>query len=62
MVKLHKSWTVWFQYLVASLGVLEVNMHLLQDALGTNYGYVFIAVSAVSVMLRMKTDTAIKDK
>lgn len=62
MIKLHKSWTVWFQYLVAAIGVVEVNMHMLQETLGSNYGYAFILVSVISLLLRMKTNTAIKDK
>lgn len=62
LIKLHKSWTVLFSYLVAGIGVLELNMHMLQESLGSNYGYAFVVVSVISVLLRMKTTTPIKDK
>jgi len=57
-----KSKTNWFNIIVAVFGVLELNAHLLQNFFGDKYGFVFIGVAMVGVVLRSLTSTAIKDK
>ena len=41
---------------------LEVNFHLLRDALGDNYGYAFIGFSIVMMVMRELTTKSIQDK
>lgn len=50
-----KSKTQWFNMMVAAIGIVEVNMHLMRDNLGDNYGFAFIAVSVVAMVLRNLT-------
>lgn len=62
-VKQHlKSKTQLFNLAVAIIGVLEVNMGLLRDNLGDSYGYAFIAVSIVGLVLRSITTEPINAK
>ena len=57
-----KSKTNWFNIIVAMFGVIELNVHLLQNFFGDKYGFVFIGVAIVGVLLRSVTTTPIKDK
>jgi hypothetical protein len=62
LVKYVKSRTLQFAALVAVLGVLELNLGLLQEALGDWYGGVFILISAISAFLRVITTVPLEDK
>lgn len=57
-----KSKTQWFNIAVAAVGIIEINMHLMRDNLGDNYGMVFIAVSVVAMVLRNLTTGPIDAK
>jgi len=57
-----KSKTINFSVLLAVMGVVELNMHLLQDSLGENYGAVYIGIGAIVAALRVVTTTALADK
>jgi hypothetical protein len=65
--KLHKSWTVWFNgLLLASLPLFEMTLAVipqLQEFLPENV-YKIVGLIAVvgNILLRFKTNTAIKDK
>ena len=48
--------------IVAAVGILEVNMGLLRNNLGDYYGYAFIAVSIVAMVLRNMTTEPINAK
>lgn len=62
MIKQLKSKTQWFNMAVAALGIIEVNMHLLRDNFGDYYGFSFIAVSVVAMVLRNLTVEPISAK
>lgn len=63
LLKLHKSKTVLFNVCVAVVGVLEANMHLLKDLIGTEYyGVAFIAIGMIGTVLRIVTTTPIEEK
>lgn len=62
LVKYVKSRTLQFAALVAVLGVLELNLGLLQEALGDWYGGVFIFISVISAFLRVITTVPLEDK
>ena len=57
-----KSKTNWVGVAVACMGVLETNVHMLQDTLGQYYGMTYIALGMVMIVLRNVTTTAIGDK
>lgn len=57
-----KSKTLWFSWLLMTMGIVELNMHLLQQMLGEWYGAVFIVVSVITATLRMVTTSAVADK
>ena len=62
LVKYIKSRTLQFAALVAVLGVLEINLGLLEDALGDWYGIVFIVISMITAFLRVVTIAPLSDK
>jgi len=62
MKKWYESRTHWFNIAIAIIGFLELNLRLVKDNLGDNYGYVFIAVSIVGIVLRNSTTKAIETK
>lgn len=62
MKKWYQSKTYWFNISIAIIGMLEASMHLLQDSLGSNYGFAFIAISAIGIVLRNVTTTEIEKK
>lgn len=54
-----QSKTVKFSALVAALGVLETQFHLLQDLLGEWYGLSYVLVAVATVYLRTLTSQPI---
>lgn len=48
----YKSQTVWSMIGVSCFGVIDQALPLLQENLGSYYGYVFMAVGFVGVILR----------
>lgn len=62
LTKLHKSKTMLFNILVAVLGIVEMNMQVLQEYLGTHYGIIFMLVAVVNVILRTVTTKPLNDK
>lgn len=60
MIRLRRSWTVYFNALVAALLTLltlaEAHFHLLRDALGSNWPYAMFALVMVNALLRLKTE------
>lgn len=46
---------MWFNILIATIGILELNLHLLQSVLGEYYGATFIFVAMIGVWLRVLT-------
>ena len=62
LVKYVKSHTIKFAALVAVLGVLELNLGLLQEALGEYYGGVFIFIAVMNVFFRTITTVPLADK
>lgn len=56
----YKSETVWFNIAIGIVGVLELNLRLLQSDLGEHYGFVVIAVGAIGVFLRTTVKTPLK--
>ena len=57
-----KSKTLWFNIIVAVLGIIEMNMSLMQPYLGDSYGIIFMVIAVINVVLRTVTTTALKDK
>jgi len=57
-----KSKTINFSYLLTIFGVLELNMPLIIEQLGDNYGYLFIGVSIIVGILRKVTTQPLSDK
>lgn len=60
--KLHKSKTIIFSWLLLILGVVEINMHMLQEYLGEYYGITFMCVAIITAILRASTSQRISDK
>lgn len=57
-----KSKTLWFNIVVAVLGIIEMNMSLMQPYLGDSYGIIFMVIAVINVVLRTVTTTSLKDK
>lgn len=57
-----KSKTLWFNIIVAVLGIIEMNMSLMQPYLGDSYGIIFMVIAVINVILRTVTTTSLKDK
>ncbi|MFP5504947.1 MAG: hypothetical protein ACLGH6_01995 [Gammaproteobacteria bacterium] len=57
-----KSKTYWLAIATAGLGIVEVNMHLLQAALGQYYGAAFIVVALLGMAVREITTGPVADK
>jgi len=55
-----QSNTIQAAAIVAVLGVLETNFSLLQNVLGQWYGLSYVVLSVLMVVLRMKTNKAIR--
>ncbi len=58
----YKSKTHWFNIFVGIIGILELNIGLLQNTLGDSYGVVFVVVAMIGMFLRTVTTTAIVRK
>jgi len=50
-----KSKTILFSAALAVLGVVEMNLHLVQAQLGDAYGWSYIAIAAIVAALRIVT-------
>jgi len=57
-----KSKTINFSYLLTVFGILELNMPLIREQLGENYGYLFIAVSIIVGLLRQATTKPLSER
>lgn len=55
MKKWYKSKTYIVNILIAIIGILEVNQHLLLTTLGEHYGYFVIGTAIVGLVLREMT-------
>lgn len=62
LVKYIKSKTILFSAILAVMGVLELNLGLLENLLGDWYGVVFILISAITAFLRVMTVVPISEK
>jgi hypothetical protein len=62
LAKYIKSKTILFSAILAVMGVLELNLGLLEGLLGDWYGVVFILISAITAFLRVMTVVPISDK
>lgn len=60
--KLAKSKTIILQMIIATLGVLEYNLHLFYNALGDNYGIVYMIIAIAGVWIRLLTTNSIEEK
>ena len=60
--KLAKSKTIILQMLIATLGIVEYNLHLFYNALGDNYALVYMFIAIAGVWIRMLTTTSLEDK
>lgn len=57
-----KSRTIWVNVIVAILGFLELNLHLVQDNLGDKYGVVFIVIGVLGIYLRAVTTQPLSER
>ena len=57
-----KSKTIAFSILLAALGAVELQMHLIQGYLGEYYGVAYIAIAVIVATLRVVTTQALSDK
>ena len=62
LAKYIKSKTILFSAILAVMGVLELNLGLLEGLFGDWYGVVFILISATTAFLRVMTVVPISDK
>lgn len=62
LAKYIKSKTILFSAILAVMGVLELNLGLLEGMFGDWYGVVFIFISAITAFLRVMTVVPISDK
>lgn len=60
--KMVKSKTIILQMIIATLGVLEYNLHLFYNTLGDNYGIVYMIIAIAGVWIRLLTTTSVDDK
>lgn len=61
-MKWFKSRTLWFNTIVAVLGIIELNFSVLQSYLGDHYGLAFMIIAVINVILRTITTQPIKTK
>lgn len=57
-----KSRTYDFMAIIAVLGVVEQNLPLVRDQLGDYYGWVFIGIAVIGVLLRNATSGPVGEK
>lgn len=60
--KQFKSKTILFSWFVMVIGILEANLHLIQDYLGGAYGFVFMGIAVISGTMRIFTTQSLDDK
>jgi hypothetical protein len=60
--KIAKSKTMILQLLIATLGIVEYNLHLFYNTLGDNYALVYMLIAIAGVWIRMLTTTSLEDK
>ena len=60
--KLAKSKTIILQLVIATLGVVEYNLHLFYNVLGDNYPVVYLIIAMLGVWVRVLTTTSLEDK
>lgn len=57
-----RSKTIIFSMLLAIVGTLELNIHLLQDMLGDYYGISYVGIAVAVAVLRAVTTKPLRDK
>lgn len=57
-----RSKTYWLAIVTAGMGLIEVNMHLLQGLLGQWYGAAFVVVAILSMAIREATTGPVGSK
>ena len=57
-----RSKTIIFSVLLAIVGTLELNIHLLQDMLGDYYGISYVGIAIAVAVLRAVTTKPLRDK
>ena len=57
-----RSKTIIFSMLLAIVGTLELNIHLLQDMLGDYYGISYVGIAIAVAVLRAVTTKPLRDK
>ena len=60
ITKWYKSKTIWFNILLAIIGFIELNSHLVKEILQENYGAVYLVIGIIGVVLRTITTSSIK--
>jgi len=60
MKKWYQSKTYWFNISLAIVAMLQANINVVQEQLGSHYGYVLLTISAVGIALRSVTKEGIK--
>lgn len=61
--KTRKSKTLKISLLIGLVGILEVNLHLLQESIGAdNYGFVVILISMIMFYLRTVSTESLDSK
>ena len=58
MKKWYKSKFHWFNISLGIIGMVEINLHLLQNTLGNYYGFVLMLISGIGLVLRNVTPTS----
>ena len=61
-MKALRSKTIIFSLLLAIMGTLELNIHLVRDMLGDYYGVAYIAIAVTVAALRIVTTEPLSDK
>ncbi len=62
MKQYFKSKTINFSVLIGILGMLEMNMPMIKEQLGDYYGFVFIGIATISILLRAVTTKPLSEK
>lgn len=61
--KIKSSRTLIASTLIGMIGIIEVNLHLVKDAIGEdNYGFLVIGIGILMFWLRMITTTPVQEK
>lgn len=57
-----KSKSHWFNTFVLAFGFINLNLPMLQDKIGDNYGYVFMVMGVIGIILREVTTKPVSEK